>query len=210
MVEPLRTEGIPGSSRLGTFTWPNNNAPAWVSAVSHWDCFLGPAPGRTWGWVLGTPLKWWEKKLVQEEWVFIYYVHELHCLENKVTVLITKVIPDAHSNTHTHTHTHSFGTGPRWLWYIWSPNNWGSGLTQSTLPAGATETRAFSVMGDKAAELFWWQAPLQGLWQAIAHGFAYCREPEEERKNVVGHKVTGHLALKHIWDPLYRLWELVE
>ena len=26
-------------------------------------------------------------------------------MENKVTVLITKVIPDAHSNTHTHTHT---------------------------------------------------------------------------------------------------------
>ena len=111
---------------------------------------------------------------------------------------------------HTHTHTHSSGTGPRWLWYIWSPNNWGSGLTQSTLPAGATETRAFPVMGDKAAELFWWQAPLQGLWQAIPHGFACCREPEEERKTVVGHKVTGHLALKHIWDPLYRLWELVE
>ena len=39
--------------------------------------------------------------------VFIYNVHELHCLENKVTVLITKVIPDAHSNTHTHTHTHT-------------------------------------------------------------------------------------------------------
>ena len=47
------------------------------------------------------------KKVSPRRVVFIYNVHELHCLENTVTVLITKVIPDAHSNTHTHTHTHS-------------------------------------------------------------------------------------------------------
>ena len=44
------------------------------------------------------------KKVSPRRVVFIYNVHELHCLENKVTVLITKVIPDAHANTHTHTH----------------------------------------------------------------------------------------------------------
>ena len=47
------------------------------------------------------------KKVSPRRVVFIYNVHELHCLENKVTVLITKVIPDAHSNTDTHTHTHT-------------------------------------------------------------------------------------------------------
>lgn len=151
------------------------------------------------------------KKVSPRRVVFIYNVHELHCLENKVTVLITKVIPDAHANTHTHMHVRAPpAQDPAWLWYIWSPNSWGSGLIQSTPPAGATKTRAFSVMGDSTAELFWWQASLQGPWQAIAHGFARCREHEEERKNVAGYKVTGHLALKHIWDPLYRLWELVE
>ena len=54
------------------------------------------------------------KKVSPRRVVFIYNVHELHCLENKVTVLITKVIPDAHANTHTHTHAcaRSSGTGP--------------------------------------------------------------------------------------------------
>ena len=52
------------------------------------------------------------KKASPRRVVFINNAHELHCLENKVTVLIIKVIPDALSNTHTHTHTRSSVTGP--------------------------------------------------------------------------------------------------
>ena len=72
--------------------------------------------GESWGLLLKTEMM--GKKVSPRRVVFINNAHELHCLENKVTVLIIKVIPDALSNTyththiHTHTHTHSSGTGP--------------------------------------------------------------------------------------------------